>query len=160
MKADSKTAMHRELEPSDYDDAFALYRELVGDIPLAEGPAGRERFREIVEHPGTTIWGAELGGKVVSMATLHVLPNLTFGGRPYCLIENVVTLRSHQGQGLARGVMNAVVEAAWRAGAYKIMLLTGKAFGTKGFYEKLGFSDDQKFGMMLRRAPPRQPRAG
>jgi hypothetical protein len=37
--------------------------------------------------------------------------------------------------------LNKILEAAWSAGAYKVMLLTGKPLGAKGFYEKLGFSD-------------------
>jgi hypothetical protein len=49
------------------------------------------------------------------------------------------------------------MQSAWAAGAYKIMLLTGKSLGAKGFYEKLGFSDDRKHGMMIRRAPARRP---
>ena len=34
------------------------------------------------------------------MATLHLLPNLTYGGWPYALVEIVVTRRAHHGQGL------------------------------------------------------------
>ncbi|MFT7594082.1 MAG: hypothetical protein ACI8R4_001400 [Paracoccaceae bacterium] len=37
------------------------------------------------------------------------------------------------------------------------MLLTGKDLGARGFYEKLGYTEDEKFGMILRRAPKRQP---
>ena len=90
------------------------------------------------------------------MATLHLLPNMTYGGRPYGLVENVVTLSAMQGQGLGRAVMEAVIAAAWEADAYKIMLLTGKEAGAKGFYYKLGFSNEQKFGMMLRRVEMRR----
>lgn len=92
------------------------------------------------------------------MATLHVIPNLTFGGRAYAIVENVVTLRAYRGQGFGAAVMEAVVEAAWAANAYKVMLLTGKTMGAKGFYEKLGFTDQDKYGMTIRRAPLRQPK--
>ena len=74
-----------------------------------------------------------------------------------CLVENVVTLQAFQGRGLARDVMTALIKAAWAADAYKIMLLTGRKQGARGFYRKLGFRDDQKHGMMLRRAPMRLP---
>lgn len=37
------------------------------------------------------------------------------------------------------------------------MLLTGTAFGARGFYEKLGFEADSKHGMIMRRAPQRAP---
>ena len=82
---------------------------------------------------------------------------MTFSGRPYALIENVVTLNSHRGQGCSRAVMQEAAQRAWRAGAYKIMLLTGQDAGARGFYEKLGYTAEEKFGMTLRRAPKRQP---
>lgn len=157
MTPDIGTPIFRELRPADYADALLLYQELAGDISVADGDLGKARFRQVLGHSGTTIWGAEVQGVVLSMATLHILPNMTFDGRPYCLVENVVTRRSAQGRGLGRGVMQAVMAAAWAANAYKIMLLTGKRVGAKGFYEKLGFTDDEKFGMVLRRAPRRKP---
>jgi GNAT superfamily N-acetyltransferase len=152
----SEAGSVRQLAAADYRDAVELYKELAGSTPIAEGPIGERRFLEIIKHPGTAIWGAELNGRIVSMATLHILPNLTYSGRSYCLVENVVTLKSMQRKGLARGVLNKVLDAAWSADAYKVMLLTGKPSGAKGFYEKLGFSDEHKFGMMIRRAPLRQ----
>lgn len=147
----------RPLTSSDYEDARALYVDLVGDIPVPDGLAGRARFAEVLAQGGTVLWGAEVDGRIRAMATLHVLANMTFGGRPYALIENVVTGRHSRGLGLGAGVMEAAIAAAWAAGAYKIMLLTGKTLGAKGFYEKLGFSDQDKYGMTLRRAPARRP---
>lgn len=143
--------------PDDFDDLHALYKDLVGTIGVPAGAAGRARLARILSHPGTAIHAAQVDGRLVSMATLHVLPNLTFDGRPYALAENVVTLRSFQGQGIGRAVMTHLAEAAWAANAYKIMLLTGQDLGARGFYERLGYSADEKFGMTLRRAPGRQP---
>lgn len=147
----------RCLTLADFDDARALYVDLVGDLPVAETQAA---FRAVIEHPGTKLWGAVVEGRVVSMATLHVLPNMTFSGRPYALVENVVTLTPYQGRGLGRAVMEQLAEDAWSHGVYKIMLLTGKTFGAKGFYERLGYASDQKHGMILRRAPQRRPAHG
>jgi len=137
----------RALIDSDFADAQALYHELVGQEPVA----GKAQFEAILRHSGTQIIGCEAVGSVVSMATLHLLPNMTNGGRPYGLVENVVTLAAVQGHGFGRAVMEAVIASAWAANAYKIMLLTGKAADARGFYKKLGFSDEHKHGMMLRR---------
>jgi ribosomal protein S18 acetylase RimI-like enzyme len=142
----------RPLIETDFADAVALYQELVGGIPVANDPA---TFAKLLRHDGLTIWGAVVDRVVVSMVTLHVLPNMTFGGRPYALIENVVTAARMQGAGIGRSVMQAAMDAAWAEDAYKIMLLTGQNSGAKGFYEKLGFTADQKHGMILRRAPQR-----
>ena len=85
-----------------------------------------------------------------------ILPNTTYRGLPYALVENVVTLKRVQGKGFGRQLMEHVIEAAWQQDCYKIMLLTGQHAGARGFYERIGFSTDEKFGMTLRRIPVRQ----
>lgn len=142
----------RGLTEADFDDALALYRDLVGDQPVADADA----FDAILNHPGTQIIGAETDGRIVSMLTLHILPNMTQGGRPYALIENVVTLRDRQAQGLGRAVMEEAMRRCEAADVYKIMLLTMQEGGARGFYETLGFTADDKFGMTWRRAPKRR----
>ncbi|MEX0370881.1 MAG: GNAT family N-acetyltransferase, partial [Tateyamaria sp.] len=102
-----------------------------------------------------SVWGAFAEQTLVAMATLHVLPNVTQGGRPYALIENVVTHAGHRGTGAGRRVMDAAIAAAWDADCYKIMLLTGRTAEARGFYEKLGFVADEKWGMTIRRGPVR-----
>ncbi len=150
-------AIIRRATHDDLADAQALYRELVGSIPIAEGERAAETWAALLSHPGSSVWVAELDGRLVSIASLHVLPNMTFGGRPYAMIENVVTLEAYQRRGLGRAVMEAAIEEAWRQEVYKIMLLTGRTLGAKGFYEKLGFTAGDKHGMSLRRAPQRRP---
>lgn len=137
---------------SDFEAAQVLYRLLVGSAPLGAGAA----FDALLAHPGTQVWGAWEGETAVAMATLHILPNMTQGARPYALIENVVSHAEYRGQGHARRVMETACAAAWAAQCYKIMLLTGKTSPARGFYEKLGFSADEKWGMTQRRAPLRQ----
>ena len=57
--------------------------------------------------------------------------------------------------------MEKLVAAAWAAGAYKIMLLTGKTQGAAGFYRKLGFRPtlDDALCLYLPLAVLRQTRA-
>ncbi len=143
----------RALTSQDAPAAIALYKELVGDVPVADVT----RFAALVSHPGTTVLGAERDGEIKAIVTVHILPNMTFGGRPYALIENVVSTGDLRGAGLGRAVMEAAVAHAWAAECYKIMLLTGRKLGARGFYEKLGFTADEKWGMTLRRAGPRRP---
>ncbi|MEX0339968.1 MAG: GNAT family N-acetyltransferase [Arenibacterium sp.] len=146
----------RALAEPDFDAALALYRTFGGERPPLSGAQGYAQFMRILEHPGTTILGAEVEGEVRAMATLHILPNMTVDGRPYALIENVVTLKMFERQGLGRVVMNEAIARAWAENAYKIMLLTGRSAGAKGFYEKLGFSGDDKHAMTLRKVPSRR----
>ena len=154
----------RPARAEDFEPAVTLYRQMGGAVTVIDGPEGARRWREIVDHPGTQVFTLELADSVLAaLATLHVLPNMTFGGRPYALIENVVTGCKHRGMGYGRLVMQAAIDAAWAADAYKIMLLTGRNRpdgGVAGFYESLGFSSDDKHGMTLRRAPSRYAPAG
>ena len=142
----------RTLTRADAAAALVLYRHLVGQAALA----GPDQLGQVLDHPGTSVWGAWEGAALRAMVTLHVLPNVTQGGRSYALLENVVTHRDHRGAGHGRRVMEAALDAAWSAGCYKVMLMTGKSTAARGFYEALGFSADEKWAMTQRRAPLRQ----
>lgn len=145
--------MHRNVQVrpvtlEDADQALALYNE------LTFGPKTQDQsaFGAVLRHPGTQVFGAFVEGSLRAMVTLHVLPNVTWDARPYALIENVVTARDYHRQGLGRQVMQAAIDAAWLAQVYKIMLMTGQRRGAKGFYEAMGFSDEDKYAMVIRRA--------
>lgn len=138
----------RKLTREDFDDALSLYRALTRDpVPVSDSLAA---FDAVLSHAGTCIMGMECEGRITSMITLHLLPNMTSGGRPYALIENVVTDPNHRGKGMGAAVMQAGIEHARAANAYKVMLLTGTARGALGFYEKMGFSGHEKHGMVHR----------
>lgn len=94
---------------------------------------------------------------LASVATLHLCPNLTFGGRPYARIENVVTRADCRGRGLSAVVMQAAIARAWAQDVVSIVLLTGKQLGARGFYERLGFEAESKWDMILRAPSPRGP---
>lgn len=147
-------AIARPLTSDDHTAALALYRTLAKDQAIDPDP---KHFATLIAHPGTTIYGTEDHGTLHAMATLHLLPNITQGGRPYGLIENVVAHPNARGQGHGRMAMQAAIDAAWDSDAYKIMLLSGQNTGALGFYERLGFTADQKHGLQLRRVPPRCP---
>lgn len=131
---------------SDTEDALALYLELTA------GPktASAEDYLRVLEHPGTTIFGADVGGRPRSMLTLHVLPNVTWGGRPYAIIENVVTHKEYRRTGLGRATMIHALEIAKAANAYRAMLMTGPQRGASGFYEACGFESSGKIAFQIR----------
>jgi ribosomal protein S18 acetylase RimI-like enzyme len=84
---------------------------------------------------------------------LIVIRNLTGGGRPYGLIENVVTHAAYRGRGFGKQILYAAVAAAWRADCYKVMLMTGsKEPSTLAFYTAVGF-EQSKAGFQVRRLP-------
>ena len=74
-----------------------------------------------------------------------IVPNLTRQGRPYALIENVVTHCSYRKRGLASACLAYAKDLAEAAGCYKMMLLTGAKDGeTLRFYENAGYNSADK----------------
>jgi GNAT superfamily N-acetyltransferase len=141
----------RPVAAGDLRTLLALYRHLNADDPEPELHLAESRLAEILTHPGMTIFAAFAGDEAVSSVTLVVIPNLTRGGAPYALIENVVTHGDYRQRGLAGLVIRKAIEAAWEKNCYKVMLLTGsKDPATLRFYANCGFTQD-KTGFQIRR---------
>lgn len=136
----------RRLTAADHTAFLALLGHL-HPHPANQDPA---LFERLLTHPGTSLWGTGDGNALAAVATLHLLPNLTHGGRPYGLVENVVTTPEARGRGHASAVMQALRAHAQAAGAYKLMLLSGRHGEALGFYRRLGYSVDEKHGLILR----------
>jgi len=81
---------------------------------------------------------------------------LTRGGKPYALIENVVTRADFRNRGFGKLVLQAAMERVWEADCYKVMLMTGsKKPSTLSFYMAVGF-EQSKTGFQIRRTAPRE----
>ncbi|PST19385.1 GNAT family N-acetyltransferase [Rhizobium sp. JAB6] len=141
----------RSITMADLPTLLALYRHLNVEDPVLELQLAQSRLAEILAHPGMTILAAFDGDMAVSSVTLVVIPNLTRGGAPYALIENVVTHADYRQRGLAGTVIRAAIANAWERHCYKVMLLTGsKNPATLRFYANCGFKQD-KTGFQVRR---------
>jgi GNAT superfamily N-acetyltransferase len=140
----------RPVGPYDLDDLLKLYADLNPADTRPSEEVAKTRFREMLEHPGLTVFGVFVEGRLVASCVLHVLPNLTRGGAPYALIENVVADERERRQGHGRRVVRAAADAAFAAGCYKVMLLTGRTDpGVYRFYESCGFRQS-KTGFEMR----------
>ncbi|MEM9044677.1 MAG: GNAT family N-acetyltransferase [Pseudomonadota bacterium] len=133
--------------------AIELYKELVGDsISVADGPLGAKRWAAVVTHSGTTVFVAEAPDTgIIGALTLHVLPNVSFSGQSYALVENVIVTKEKRGQGIGRALMETAVKVAWKSDCHQIMLLTGREMNAESFYSHMGFEAEAKAGMILRR---------
>jgi len=90
-------------------------------------------------------------GKAVATCNVTIVPNLTRQGRPFALVENVVTHGDYQRRGLGRKLMEAVIEYAREQNCHKVTLLSAmKRTEAHSFYESLGFRGDTKKGFDLR----------
>ncbi|KGF68017.1 acetyltransferase [Hoeflea sp. BAL378] len=141
----------REAGPGDLPALLDLYRHLQPDDPDMDEDLARTRFAQMLGHPGLAVLLALSDGVPVSTITLIVIPNLTRGGAPYALIENVVTAAAHRKRGHAGALIRHGFARAWDRGCYKVMLLSGsKDPATLDFYRRCGFVQD-KTGFQIRR---------
>lgn len=112
-------------------------------------------FQKFLLYPGSAILLGAIGGELVTSCTLVVIPNLTRGGKPYALIENMVTHADWRKRGFGSAILKAATELAWDEGCYKVMLMTGsKSPATLAFYAAAGF-EQSKTGFQIRRHPQR-----
>lgn len=145
----------RFAEREDIQPLLKLYRHLDPDDRDTTLEDALTYWEQMMRYPGSGILVAYAGDTLVATCTLVVIPNLTRGGTPYALIENVVTHAEHRNKGYGKAVLKTATEAAWAAGCYKVMLLTGsKAAATLKFYQDAGF-EQSKTGFQMRRIPPR-----
>jgi GNAT superfamily N-acetyltransferase len=136
----------RKIYYNELGQLLELYRHLNEEDPDISGEKGTlELWDRIVTDPGQKIFVVEEDGKLVASCTLILVPNLTRGGKPYALIENVVTHADYRKRGFGRAVLEKAAAAAREAGCYKVMLMTGrKDDGVMTFYEKAGFDRGMK----------------
>lgn len=143
--------MFREAGPGDFDGVMRLYRQLHPGDPVVPDEAAAAVFEQILGNRGLHLFVVEVEGKVVATTYLNVIPNLTRSASPYAVIENVVVEESLRGKGLGKQVMAGTLAAAWDAGCYKAMLMTGsKRPSTHAFYRACGFLADDKTGYVAR----------
>jgi ribosomal protein S18 acetylase RimI-like enzyme len=130
----------RPVIESDLSSLLALYAQLhPGDSPLAVEQAA-PIWREITGQAGRTVLLAELDGLAAGTLDCTVLPNLTRGGRPFMLVENVVVGSAVRRQGVGRQLLGAAVARARSADCYKVQLLSGvNRAEAHAFYESCGF---------------------
>jgi GNAT superfamily N-acetyltransferase len=120
---------------------LGLYRQLNPGDPVLPEDAALVFWHRMASQDGVSVLVAEHAGVVSATCTLVVVANLTHGGQPYALVENVVTDSAHRGRGLGRAVLDEAVARAWAAGCYKVMLMTGSRLeATLRFYENAGFT--------------------
>lgn len=144
----------REAGTGDFEAIQGLYRQLHPNDPVVEADRSRLVHDEILRTPGLRLLVLEVDGVVRATTYLNLIPNLTRGASPYAVIENVVVDASHRGSGLGQEIMAGTLQAAWDAGCYKVMLLTGsRTPATHAFYRRCGLSPDEKTGYVAR--PPR-----
>ena len=139
----------RKVEAGDLESLMALYRDLNVDDLAPTPERAREVWTQILAEESVRLLVGELDGALVASCVLVLVPNLTRGGRPYALIENVVTVAEHRKKGFATAILRHALEEAWARDCYKVMLLSGsRREETLAFYERAGFQRGVKTGFV------------
>lgn len=127
-----------------------LYKYLNPDDPDLKGTDYiTELWRNIFNDPERYYFVIKEDGQLVSTCTLAIIKNLTRSGRPFGLIENVVTHSKYRKRGYGTAILQKAVEIAKDNNCYKVMLLTGrKEESTLRFYERAGFERGIKTGFI------------
>lgn len=147
MTAAIRTAMLADRVP-----LYGLYAQLQpADPAWPSEAAAADALSKVLDHPGATVLLCVVDGLPVSTCTLFVFPNFTRSGRPFALIENVVTHRDYRKQGLGRQVVQRAIEMAREHGCYRVTLMTGsKREETLRFYETAGMNRNSKTAFEVR----------
>ncbi len=97
-------------------------------------------LRGMLSDPRTTCLVIEQSGRVQGTLTFYVLPNLSHGGRPIGIVENVVVDESCRGQGLGQLLMERADVLAETHGCYKLGFTSNqRRADAHRFYERLGY---------------------
>src|SRR6185503_2828315 len=93
------------------------------ELPVpAVPPSDRQTamWSRIARSPDVTVYVAELDGRPVGTACLSILPNITYDCRPTAFIEAVVVRYDHRRRGVARLMLEHVLDAARRESCFKV----------------------------------------
>jgi GNAT superfamily N-acetyltransferase len=133
----------RPATPADLRALLGLYDQLAGERSESRPAGGAEAARilaAVLADPGRSLLVATIGDRVVATADLLVVVNLTHGGRPWALVENVVVDEGHRRGGIGATLVREVERRARDAGCYKLQLLSrATRRDAHAFYEALGF---------------------
>lgn len=147
--ADESVPRIRLALSDDLEALLSLYKFL-HDVDLSiTRDVARENFDHIIASPYLNLFVIEFRGQLVSSCYLNVIHNLTRGGAPYGVIENVVTHPQFRRKGFGQSIVRYALNAAWETGCYKVMLMTGREENIP-FYEGVGFDSSAKWGLLAK----------
>jgi len=99
----------------------------------------RKAFRAVAADPRQRLLVIETRGRVVGTATLIIIPNLSYQGRPYGIVENIVVDAAERGRGYGEILLRYAIDEARQAGCYKLSLTSNKRrCDAHRFYERVG----------------------
>ncbi len=102
----------------------------------------REAWGRMMRTKDLTVYLARHGDDPVGTTALLVMPHITYSCRPTAFIESMYVRDEHRRRGVARLMVERLLEDARHAGCHKVQLLTHKRHaddGAHALYRSLGF---------------------
>ena len=141
-----KTNMEfREAKKEDLTHVLKLYKQLA-KTPVPK-PDDRIKgiWSEILADKNNHVVVGIVDNSIVSSCVIVIVKNLTHSGRPYALIENVITDVAYRNKGYGTQTLDFARLIAKKENCYKIMLLTGrKTDDILNFYRHAGYNSNDK----------------
>jgi len=94
-------------------------------------------FDKISKDPNYVIYVAEYNGEIIGATTLLIEQKFIHNGGKVGHIEDVVVRKEHQGKGVGKKIVNALLKYAKKKGCYKTILDCSDELIP--FYESIGF---------------------
>lgn len=144
-----KSEQIRKANTTDANAIAELYRQLLPFDKVDDGQVEEFLFRTESDR-FYNIFVIECDGNVVATCTLIIIQNITHGGRPFAILENVVTDDKFRHSGFGKALVLYAIEYAKRMECHKISVMTRrKEQYVKDFYRKCDFSDELCKGFLI-----------
>lgn len=150
MVAPDRAARVRDAKRGDLPRIVELLQQMsLGERQedLSEPLAGgyHRAFEEIEGDPRHRVLVLEDGGRVVATASLLIVPNLSYRGRPHAIVDNVVVDGAERSKGYGEALIRYCLDRAQEAGCTRLSLTTDmRRTDAHRFYERLGFKHSHR----------------
>jgi len=149
-------AIVRAATENDIPRILELYRQLAistAPVELDQKPSLLEDYRRVFGQisavSGLELLVAEEEGEVAGSLVLFIAPNLSHGGLPWALVENVIVDQKYRRLGIGKLLMDYTIARAKKAHCYRIGLSSDKRRKDAHlFYRSLGF-EASSYGFRL-----------
>lgn len=140
----------RPLTVNDLSQAMGLIAEFhLPEVKALTENDVRNIYSKIVSAGGVVL-GAFEGDELLGTCTLNVCANLSWSGRPYGIVENIIVTESKRNKGIGKYLLLVASRTAISKDCYKVALMTQqRSEAMQSFYKSAGFSDD-KVGYQMR----------
>ncbi|PCI75342.1 MAG: hypothetical protein COB20_13130 [SAR86 cluster bacterium] len=142
-----KRSIGVEIRPLPARD-LPLAMNLIYEFELSEVKKLRENdvrsiYSKIIA-AGGAVFGAYRGSSIIGTCTLNVCANLSWSGRPYGIVENIIVTKNERSKGIGKSLLLFARRMAESENCYKVALMTNQQDpATVSFYKSAGFSGDK-----------------